>query len=186
MKHINQVINHNQGWQTNPIDTNPKTSNYLASKDLGNKEHPKKTSPFLRSERQLEEQEACVGSSEAYPEGWSRWGSEEGDPGLLGDAMAAAEVAEDRHPMLALFFIGPTPSVSLTPKSFTPPALAGHVLELCPLLLQWEQRLVISSAPATLSFSSSSLSLSLSLWALMRAFNGGRVIRGDFEDLDGR
>lgn len=59
--------------------------------------------------------------------------------------------------MLALFLMI-EPSVSLTPKSFTPPPLPpapeeqeeapppreGHVRELCPLLLQCEQRRVIA------------------------------------------
>lgn len=59
--------------------------------------------------------------------------------------------------MLALFLMI-EPSVSLTPKSFTPPPPPaapeeqeeappprdGHVRELCPLLLQCEQRRVIA------------------------------------------
>jgi len=45
--------------------------------------------------------------------------------------------------MLALFLMI-DPSVSLTPKSFTPPPpREGHVRELWPLLLQWEQRRVM-------------------------------------------
>lgn len=62
--------------------------------------------------------------------------------------------------------IDPPPSVSLTPKILSPPptsvlvvpvplptagspVLVGHVRELCPLLLQWEHRLVIAGVERT-------------------------------------
>ncbi|RRT76322.1 hypothetical protein B296_00008713 [Ensete ventricosum] len=94
----------------------------------------------------MDELDAWAGSSEAYPDaaaaasGWSPAGSAEGEAPAIESA-----AAEERHPMLALFFIAPTPSVRRTPKSRTPPPRAGHVRELCPLLLQCEHLLVISA-----------------------------------------
>lgn len=100
--------------------------------------------------------------------GWaSTRGSLEGEAGAAeaefefdGDMEEPEE--EGRQPILALLFIAPAPSVSRTPKSRTPPPRAGHVRELCPLLLQCEHRLVISLAGA------SSLSLSLSVGSGVR------------------
>lgn len=88
---------------------------------------------------------------------------EEGDERNCRCAAAAEEEEEERlrFPMLALFFMI-DPSVSLTPNSLTPPPPRdGHVRELWPLLVQWEQRRVM---PIRRRLTRSREQMELKLW----------------------
>ncbi|URE00145.1 hypothetical protein MUK42_21352 [Musa troglodytarum] len=101
----------------------------------------KKDSPFFRS-RQLAE-DPLTKSSDAYPSAEAP--PPPGSGPSAGDAPPLDPARRERFPMLALFRMDP--SVSRTPKSFTP--RLGHVRELCPSWLQWKHRRVISPPPPT-------------------------------------